>query len=153
MSDPCKVNKHIYPKCVKDLQSYPLYIAVALWGMRTNNLLTTDVVSREFMITQRTASDIIHYIEYKGCRYIKSIRYTQQVTGCYRRRSLRITHVKLPPLNLMNNKRSFNKQDEVVHHKNKNTKPITKTNVQQLRQWMVSRKVGDKVPNYLIITS
>ncbi|HAG1869108.1 TPA: hypothetical protein G8W79_004967 [Salmonella enterica] len=46
----------------------PLYIAVAMWGLREDTL--TKVVSRTFLLTQGRARDILHYIVHEGRSHV-----------------------------------------------------------------------------------
>lgn len=92
-----RIKRHFFcPECVQDIQSQPLYIIVAFWGMRTGRLLTTEVVSREFHIPQRTAKDILYYIELEGRNHIRSRRFIQNEPTTGRRRALRILDVQDP---------------------------------------------------------
>lgn len=84
-----RIKRHFFcPECVQDMQARPLYIIVTFWGMRTGRLLTVEAVSREFHITQRTAKNILYYIEHEGRNHIRSRRFIQNPgqfrsrTGC-----------------------------------------------------------------------
>ncbi|HCS5418996.1 TPA: CaiF/GrlA family transcriptional regulator, partial [Escherichia coli] len=73
-----RIKRHFFcPECVQDMQARPLYIIVTFWGMRTGRLLTVEAVSREFHITQRTAKNILYYIEHEGRNHIRSRRFIQ----------------------------------------------------------------------------
>lgn len=141
-----RIKRHFScPECVQDLQAQPLYIIVAFWGMRTGRLLTVELVSREFHIPQRTAKDILHYIDHEGRNHIRSIRFIQNEPTTGRRRALRILDVQDPqdiPAS------SGAKQDflskAVAPAARQPLRPLTK--FQKLRQWMLSRKQHEQAP-------
>ena len=58
------------PDNVSDIAEQPLYILVACWGFRRKQFLTTSTVAKEFLITQRRAMDILHYIKNEGSKNI-----------------------------------------------------------------------------------
>ncbi|HHZ8738776.1 TPA: CaiF/GrlA family transcriptional regulator [Escherichia coli] len=94
---PNQIKIHFFcPDCVQDMQAQSLYIIVAFWGMRTGRLLTVEIVSREFCIPQRTAKDILYYIEHEGRNHICSRRFIQNEPTTGRRRALRILDVQEP---------------------------------------------------------
>lgn len=78
------------------MQARPLYIIVTFWGMRTGRLLTVEAVSREFHIPQRTAKNILYYIEHEGRNHIRSRRFIQNEPTTGRRRALRILDIQDP---------------------------------------------------------
>ncbi|MBC0030478.1 CaiF/GrlA family transcriptional regulator, partial [Escherichia coli] len=95
--------RHRIPAGVSDLVEQPLYIIVATWAMRTNTLLTTEEVSREFLLTQQRATDIIHYIHNEGSKHITSERITliKNTPKRTRYRALKIINVTPLPKQLL----------------------------------------------------
>ena len=133
------------PECVQDLQAQPLYIIVAFWGMRTGRLLTVELVSREFHIPQRTAKDILHYIEHEGRNHICSRRFIQNEPTTGRRRALRILDVQEPQKIPASPGAKLDFLSEPVAPVAKQPfRPLTK--FQKLRQWMLSRKQNEQAP-------
>ncbi|MBV4602676.1 CaiF/GrlA family transcriptional regulator [Escherichia coli] len=100
--------RHRIPAGVSVLVEQPLYIIVATWAMRTNTLLTTEEVSREFLLTQQRATDIIHYIHNEGFKHITSERITliKNTPKRTRYRALKIINVTPLPKQLLQNIRS-----------------------------------------------
>lgn len=54
------------PPGMEDLCGYPLYLRIAAWGLRQRNILTADLVSGVFYITQSQARDVLHYIHHES---------------------------------------------------------------------------------------
>ena len=137
------------PECVQDMQSQPLYIIVAFWGMRTGRLLTVELVSREFHIPQRTAKDILYYIEHEGRNHIRSRRFIQNEPTTGRRRALRILDVEDPQdIPASSGVKLDFLSEAVAPAARQPLRPLTK--FQQLRQWMLSRKQNEQPPQGLI---
>lgn len=130
------------------MQSQSLCIIVAFWGMRTGRLLTVELISREFHIPQRTAKDILHCIEHEGRNHIRSRRFIQNEPTTGRRRALRIRDVQDPQEIPASSgaKRDF-LSEAVAPAVRRPLRPVTK--FQQLRQWMLSRKQNEEVPQEL----
>ncbi|HFQ8924801.1 TPA: hypothetical protein ACHTJK_000526 [Citrobacter freundii] len=127
------------------MQSQPLYIIVAFWGMRTGRLLTVELVSREFHIPQRTAKDILYYIEHEGRNHIRSRRFIQNEPTTGRRRALRILDIQDPQDIPASSGAKLDFLSEVVAPAARQSlRPLTK--FQQLRQWMLSRKQNEQAP-------
>ncbi|KAA0547696.1 MULTISPECIES: CaiF/GrlA family transcriptional regulator [Citrobacter] len=145
-----RIKRHFFcPECVQDMQSQPLYIIVAFWGMRTGRLLTMEVVSREFHIPQRAAKDILHYIEHEGRNHIRSRRFIQNEPATGRRCALRILHVQEPQEMPASSGVKLDFLSETVAPAvRRPLRPLTK--FQQLRQWMLSRKQNEQPPQELI---
>lgn len=145
-----RIKRHFFcPECVRDMQSQPLYIIVAFWGMRTGRLLTMEVVSREFHIPQRAAKDILHYIEHEGRNHICSRRFIQNEPTTGRRCALRILDVQDPQEMPASSGAKLDFLSEtVVPAVKQQLRPVTK--FQQLRQWMLSRKQNEQPPQELI---
>ena len=137
--------RHFFcPECVQDIQAKPLYIIVAFWGMRTGRLLTMEVVSREFHIPQRTAKDILYYIEHEGRNHICSRRFIQNEPTTGRRRALRILDVQDPKEITSSGAKLDFLSEAVAPAARQPLRPLTK--FQQLRQWMLSRKQNEQAP-------
>ena len=140
-----RIKRHIScPECVQDLQAQPLYIIVAFWGMRTGRLLTMEVVSREFHIPQRTAKDILYYIEHEGRNHICSRRFIQNEPTTGRRRALRILDVQDPQEITSSGAKLDCLSEAVAPAARQPLRPLTK--FQKLRQWMLSRKQNERAP-------
>lgn len=142
--------RHFFcPECVQDIQAQPLYIIVAFWGMRTGKLLTVEAVSREFHIPQRTAKDILHYIEHEGRNHICSRRFIQNEPATGRRRALRILDVQDPQEIPASSGAKLDFLSEAVAPAVRHQlRPVTK--FQKLRQWMLSRKQHEQIPPELM---
>ena len=84
------------PPGMADMTEAPLYLAVAVWGLRLERVITIDDISRNFCITQRQASDVLHYITHEGTTRVKFERRViiRDVRG--RRTGLRIRAVTMP---------------------------------------------------------
>lgn len=126
------------------MQAQPLYIIVASWGMRTGRLLTVEAVSREFHIPQRTAKDILYYIEHEGRNHICSRRFIQNEPTTGRRRALRILDVQDPQKMTSSGAKLDFLSEVVAPAARQPLRPLTK--FQQLRQWMLSRKQHEQAP-------
>lgn len=127
------------------MQSQPLYIIVAFWGMRTGRLLTVEAVSREFHIPQRAAKDILHSIEHEGRNHICSRRFIQNEPTTGRRCALRILDVQDPQEMTASSGVKLDFLSEAVAPAVKQPlRPLTK--FQQLLQWMLSRKQNEPAP-------
>ena len=141
-----RIKKYFFcPECVQDMQAQPLYIIVAFWGMRTGRLLTMEVVTREFHVPQKTAKDILHYIDHEGRCHISSRRFIQNEPTTGRRCALRIMDVRDPPEISASLKGKLDFLPEIVPPAvNRPFRPLTK--YQKLRQWMLSRKQYEQLP-------
>ncbi|ECL8479804.1 CaiF/GrlA family transcriptional regulator [Salmonella enterica] len=141
------------PPGMADMTEVPLYLAVAVWGLRLEQVITTDDVSRNFCITQRQASDILHYITHEGTKWVKYERRViiRDVRG--RRTGLRIRAVIMP------------EPDEIRPRRKKNVVTARRlaqdsgkilsgdsrlARIKALRIWMVQRRPGDTVPDALV---
>ena len=149
-----RIKRHFFcPECVQDMQAQPLYIIVAFWGMRTGRLLTVEAVSREFHIPQKTAKNILYYIEHEGRNHICSRHFIQNEPTTGRRRALRILDVQ-DPQEITSSGAKLDFLSEAVAPAvvapavRQPLRPVTK--FQQLRQWMLSRKQNERAPLELI---
>lgn len=141
-----RIKRHFFcPECVQDIRAKPLYIIVAFWGMRTDRLLTVELVSREFHVPQRTAKDILYYIEHEGRNHICSRRFIQNEPTTGRRRALRILDVQDPQEIPASSGAKLDFLSEAVAPAARQPlRPLTK--FQKLRQWMLSRKQNEQAP-------
>ncbi|ECG8304860.1 CaiF/GrlA family transcriptional regulator [Salmonella enterica subsp. enterica] len=137
---------HTLPAVVRDATEQPLYIAIALWGLRSSQLLTTENVSRAFSVTQGRARDILHYISHEGRGRITSERLILHtgITGNTRRRALRVVQVNTPALVKGRGKRPRRPPRPV------SVKEVAVAagpdELQILRRWMCQRRPGDICP-------
>ncbi|MEB7742579.1 CaiF/GrlA family transcriptional regulator [Escherichia coli] len=133
------------PTAVSDLNEQPLYIIVASWAFRVNKLLTTEAITREFLLTQRRATDIMHYIVHEGARYIKSEQITliKEKPQKIRYRALKIISITLPSL-----QPKVNTNRRLVYDSTAPKTSVTDKNIhmnyhKSLRRWMCIRKTGE----------
>ena len=140
--------RHRIPAGVSDLVEQPLYIIVATWAMRTNTLLTTEEVSREFLLTQQRATDIIHYIHNEGSKHITSERITliKNTPKRTRYRALKIINVTPLPKQLLKNIRSTFTSVERQKSERLSKEDFIKNRdkLDTIRKWMCIRKVVEK---------
>lgn len=139
----CGSHSHTLPAVVRDVAEQPLYIAVALWGLRCRMLLTTENVSRAFSLTQGRARDILHYISHEGRCHVtceRRILHTGQ-PGNSRCRALKIIRVDIPA-QVKATKKKIRREPptlitrEVIPRSERDT-------LQELRRWMCQRRVGE----------
>ncbi|MCU6388830.1 hypothetical protein KW818_06800 [Enterobacter quasiroggenkampii] len=146
-SDPQLPGGHTLPDAVSDLTDYPLYLAVAIWGLRTATILSTAVVSREFHITQQRARDALHYIRHEARSRVSAEDVPLAIPGLNRvslYKGLRVSAVSAyePPAAPHPSRKADSR-----------ARPCTRqklTPAQRLRQWMVSRRPGLPVPDALL---
>ncbi|HAX4824317.1 TPA: CaiF/GrlA family transcriptional regulator [Escherichia coli] len=137
------INANI-PDVVRDLVKLPLYLIVATWGLRTQQKLTSLVVSRTFFISQQRARDILHYIYNEGSAHIRSeklILFDEQK----RKVSAIFVHEISPE--------AYNKP---IYVRSDNSSPsvppsraitqVNESNMRKLRRWMCTRKAGARPP-------
>ncbi len=119
------------PAIVSEFANAPLHIVAAEWAMRTDNLLTIDVIMKEFSLTQRQASNIINEI----CRDKECIVFEKVVSfksyPKIRHAGIRVFKVKHPSNNMKS------KMSEDIKYK------ISKDDLNIIRKWMCIRKLGD----------
>ncbi|CAH5675794.1 CaiF/GrlA family transcriptional regulator [Escherichia coli] len=134
------------PDNVSDIAEQPLYILVACWGFRRKQFLTTSTVAKEFLITQRRAMDILHYIKNEGS---KNITFENKIlfTGPSKNiktRALKITNV----IFTVPQKKNKSKNNNIINPTEKEFKNHVRS-VQKiddytfLRKWLISRKTGE----------
>lgn len=132
--------KYHRPDCVRDITEEPLYVAVAYWGLRTNQLVTIESIIRDFHVTIKKATDVLSYIENDGSLFISFERGKCKIPGCFSEMTsgLRILDINESAL------RKFSRQKKRV--RNDKLSP----NIRALRRWMVSRKNVEPVPQALL---
>lgn len=134
------------PPGLEDLCDFPLYIQIACWGLRQNRLLTTALVSRVFFITQSQARDALHYMQHEGKRYVSSksvpvIRHIQPLC-----KGIRVLSVDLSqgPVTGKQSRANVTLPKTII------TRPFRQSeeeaNLRRLRQWMITRRAGDRMP-------
>ncbi|WP_049849618.1 CaiF/GrlA family transcriptional regulator [Trabulsiella odontotermitis] len=140
---------HLLPDNIQDLDHSPLYMAVACWGLRCNKILTTEVVSREFRITQQRARDALHYIRHEARDRITTECIVMTVPGLRRTitcKGLRVLGVNISALD------AIRERPRAAPDKGKHLQRLASqtTPLHQLRRWMVSRRTGEPVPGSLL---
>lgn len=142
---------YMLPDVVRDLGACPLYLAVAFWGQRCHNVLTTELVSREFRITQQRARDALHYIRHEACGRIDYENVTMSVPGLRRSsvyKGLRILKVSDAPAGERRMPAKLPQNSSIARPLSAKNKKHTPLN--QLRQWMAIRRLGETVPESLL---
>lgn len=142
----------VLPEEVRDLSGYPLYLLIAAWGFRMQQVLTSSVVSRVFLITQGQARDALHYIRYEGRQRVSS----ESVPICDGInpfcKALRILSVEVSEIPEGGWRRTVNM---TVANPIRPARIPDRTAAQEaqrrLRQWMVSRRPGERVPSSLLV--
>ncbi|EJF4886173.1 CaiF/GrlA family transcriptional regulator [Salmonella enterica] len=144
------------PVEVSEMEDAPLYLAVAMWGMRQKRVITCEDVCRNFYISQRRASDILHYICHEGARFVVcERRKVLRAGGCrvglriqqvvvpspeeYAEPPVRRRYVSPPPVSTPASKTYSGRRDA--------------SGVRALRQWMTRRHPRDRVPEKLLQTA
>lgn len=145
------------PVEVVEMDDVPLYLAVAMWGMRQKRVITCEDVCRNFYISQRRASDILHYICHEGACFVVCERRKVVRAGNICRVGLRIHRVILlspeenaeksarrrsvspPPASALTSKSYSDQRDA--------------SGARALSQWMTRRRPGDRVPEKLLQTA
>lgn len=140
----------ILPPEVIDLAGYPLYLVIATWGLRSQCTLTTALVSRAFLITQNQARDALHYIRNEGRTRIRCEFVPVRIDPHPFCRGIRIHSVDLQ--NIPDN--SKRRRVDATAQRSLSTRYPQQTGGQEklrnLRQWMISRRMGEPVP-YLLL--
>ncbi|GCR72533.1 hypothetical protein ExPECSC071_03797 [Escherichia coli] len=136
-----------YPLKLSEFSNLPLYMVIAIWGKRNNQLLTTKDVARSFSLSQQQASDIINYIHREGAKYIKSekIFIFCVVNGIKTKvRALKILDVAIQPLPTEPDKLKQRKMSEQKSLPSvKRNSPEKKDDIKAIRQWMCRRRTGE----------
>lgn len=151
---PSLKTRFCLPSDVNDLLGYPLYLIVATWGLRNGCVLTTVMVSRTFFISQGRARDVLHYICHEGQTRITSESVLLKNGVHPYTKGLRVLSVNLADVSLQ-------EKDSESRAVKVRTPPQTQTSrsgdsresERLLRQWMVSRRQGEAVPDVLLTTN
>jgi hypothetical protein len=129
----------------------PLYLAVATWGLRSRTILTTEVVSREFRITQQRARDVLHYLRHEARSRLTFENVTVTVPGLRRAvvfRGMRVLHVE-DTLATRSRHPAVSPDADISHPVVLTPAKAPVTPLRRLRRWMVSRRPGEPVPVWL----
>ncbi|HIG9582942.1 TPA: CaiF/GrlA family transcriptional regulator [Escherichia coli] len=134
--------KFTVPDNVCDLKSHPLYVIVALWGMRTQRLLTSADVSRVFFISQQQARDVLHYICHEASGCIKSKKVLM-----FNEHKKKILALKIKKVSLEScaQQKYFCRNIPTIVSERK-IRNITENNIILLRRWMCTRRRNSPVP-------
>ncbi|EDU8805681.1 CaiF/GrlA family transcriptional regulator [Salmonella enterica subsp. enterica] len=140
------------PPGMSDMEDAPLYLAVAVWGMRLDRLVTSEDICRHFCVTQRRASDVLHYIVHEGSRWVTCERRVVIRDGRGRRLGLRIRDVTWPdPEKIRSRRRKVIPPLRAAL--NDREKTGKEARIKVLRMWMVKRRPGESVPQELLALS
>lgn len=141
--DSFNVKRFRLPPEVSDLDGHPLYILIAYWGLRQNQVLTTSLISRVFHIEQVQAQNALHYIRHEGRLYVKSERVPliDQSSGLHK--GLRIVSI-IQPEKMVIARQLPKKNINNSHRIHKETRRNC------LRQWMISRRILERVPDEIL---
>lgn len=140
------------PSGMEDLRGYPLYILIAAWGLRQRQLLTTDRVSRRFYITQSQARDALHYIRHEGRLRICS-ESVPVMDGMHPYcKGIRILSVDLSEGPVIGKRRPPDVTTPRPLASRMPRQTLEEERQRRLRQWMVSRRPGERVPPVLLLT-
>ncbi|WP_370619554.1 hypothetical protein [Citrobacter meridianamericanus] len=141
------------PSGVEDLSGYPLHLIVAAWGLRHGYVLTTVIVSRAFLISQAQARVVLRYIRHEEQKHISSEQVPLKSGGHACSKGLRVLSVNLADITLQKREEGLQK---VTVRKPPQTRLSPggdgRESERQLRQWMVSRRPGEVVPDALFST-
>lgn len=138
------------PAGMESLGGYPLYLLIAAWGLHQNQVLTTALVCRTFFITQSQARDALHYIRHEG-----RLRVRSEFSPVVDRTQLYCKGVRILSVDLSEGPFPGKiRQIEVTTRKDLPSLMPRQTREgslqRQLRQWMVSRRPGERVPHALL---
>ncbi|HCI6753667.1 TPA: CaiF/GrlA family transcriptional regulator [Klebsiella quasipneumoniae subsp. quasipneumoniae] len=117
----------------------PLYMIVAFWALHQSRPVTVKDVRINFGISIRRASDLLEYISEKGNKYISAECFLTLPPGGGRikRRAWLVSNIKgeAGMYKIINNKAV-----------NDNTLSNSSEDIFNVRKWMISRKVGERMP-------
>lgn len=141
------------PYEVAEMNDVPLYLVVAMWGLRLKRVITSEDVSRNFYISQRRASDVLYYICHEGTRFVSCERRKVMQKGKLYRRGVFIREVTLPLTDeyKLVRRRNIPKPQSIMPRKTRMCDDIT--GIKALRQWMVLRQMGEPIPDALLCVS
>ena len=140
------------PSGMEDLRGYPLYILIAAWGLRQRQLLTTACVSRRFYITQSQARDALHYIRHEGRLRICSESVPVMDGMHLYCKGIRILSVDLSEGPVIGKRRPPDVTTARPLTSRMPRQTLEEERQRRLRQWMVSRRPGERVPPVLLLT-
>lgn len=156
---PVLQNKYSCPKCRKpysfqlpveleDLRgvNLPLYVFVALWGLRRGEPLTVKNVRQAFSLSIRQASDVLEYMTEQGNNVVEvKCRLRPLKQGDRRmRREWQIVTVYGERIHF--NKSYAGKKDTVATVEVINSRH---NKITELRRWFAERHTGNAVPDSL----
>ncbi|ENY0943349.1 CaiF/GrlA family transcriptional regulator [Salmonella enterica] len=142
------------PDGMADLSGAPLYVTVAVWGLRLKRFITTDDVARNFCITQQQARDVLHYIGHEGARWVESERRVIIRDARGRQTGLLIRAVTMPEPADIRPRRRHPQIPPRSEMPPSGQTPVADRHAQikTLRAWMVNRRPGEPVPEDLLRT-
>ncbi|EAW1657815.1 CaiF/GrlA family transcriptional regulator [Salmonella enterica] len=142
------------PDGMADLSGAPLYVTVAVWGLRLKRFITTDDVARNFCITQQQARDVLHYIGHEGARWVESERRVIIRDARGRQTGLLIRAVTMPEPADIRPRRRHPQIPPRSEMSPSGQTPVADRHAQikTLRAWMVNRRPGEPVPEDLLRT-
>jgi hypothetical protein len=140
------------PSGMEDLRGYPLYVLIAAWGLRQRQLLTTACVSRRFYITQSQARDALHYIRHEGRLRICSESVPVMDGMHLYCKGIRILSVDLSEGPVIGKRRPPDVTTARPLTSRMPRQTLEEERQRRLRQWMVSRRPGERVPPVLLLT-
>lgn len=137
------------PVELQDLEgkNLPLYILIALWGLRKREPLTVKDVRHGFGLSIRRASDILEYMTEQGDKVVEVICYLRPMKSGDRRmrREWIVTAVHGERLRCSVNPVNIITEPSFKH-------PISQPDsICELRRWFVGRRQGMTIPDELIV--
>ncbi|EEC6702076.1 CaiF/GrlA family transcriptional regulator [Salmonella enterica] len=141
----------VCPPEIVYLGELPLYQAVACWSLLLERAVTVADVSQGFHVSERRASDVLHYITHDALDVIES---ESRVVRCLqgRRKTVRVLSVQ-SPLFCRTQKAGVPQWSVSPGSRGRtagNGRKCRENNrsevIQALRTWFVSRRQGERVP-------
>ncbi|HCM1955515.1 TPA: CaiF/GrlA family transcriptional regulator [Salmonella enterica subsp. salamae serovar 9,46:z4,z24:z39:z42] len=129
----------ITPPEITHLGITVLYQAIACWALLQEKPVTVLDVSLAFQVTERRASDVLHYITHDAGDTVQS---ETKVIRCPRgrRKAVRVLSVYSP---LFFRQKKSGKQQHQAKNSSGRKKRETCESTQHLRTWFVSRRTGE----------
>lgn len=150
---PSLKTKFSLPPDVRDLAGYPLYLIVAAWGLRNGHVLSTVMVSRTFFISQGQARDVLHYMRHEGLSRVTSEQVPLKNGAHPYSKGVRVLSVNLTDVSPHEKEeRARSRAVRLPPQTQPSRGRDTRESERRLRQWMVSRRPGEVVPDVLLIT-
>lgn len=145
----------LYPPELAHLGDIPLYQAVACWSLLLEDAVTAVEVSRAFHVSERRASDVLHYITHDALDVIQS---ECRIVRCQqgRRKAVRVLSVQSPLFYRQKKTVGSNSKDpccrrgRIDGNGRKGRESQRSEAVRALRAWFVSRRQGEKVPEVVL---